>query len=141
MGTKEFGLRGFREHQEVAGVLVLQPLLLAALREAFQRIFPDGFEQRETRLALFRLTTAHLGHQALVHQRCDTLQDVYVAVRVAHRLRCLQRKPAHEHPQPAEQRLLRLVQQGVAPLNSRPQRLLTRRQVARSACQYLQPLV
>ena len=83
---------------------------------------------------------AELDH-ALVHERLDAVDDVdaEIVLRVGHGLGRLERAPADEDRDPAEQPLLRFVEQVVAPGDRAPQRLLAFGQIARAAGQDLQP--
>ena len=113
----------------------LDGLGLAALLQLLPRILVDGLQHHEARLTLRSLLPPE---EALLQQRLDPLQRVQIAFGVADLLYGLQGAASREDRQPAEERLLLLVQQVVAPVDGTAQGLLAGGQVARPSLQELQ---
>src|SRR5688572_6520800 len=103
---------------------------LAACLEATERVRANGLQHPKARLAR-RYCRAH---QALIHQRGQTAEDIYfqVAPSVAHVLGSVERAAAGEHRETLEERLLGGIEQVVAPGDRSAQCLLPRRSVART---------
>ena len=66
-GAGELGGGRLGQGLEIGGVPVMRPHPVAAAREAFKRILPDGLQQREPRL----VAAGFRADQAAVHQRAE----------------------------------------------------------------------
>ena len=100
--------------------------------EALDREGSDRLEHEESWIAVRVVLRAD---QALLRQRCQDVEDVHGLALLAGDADGLGRvegPAAHEHAESLEELALRLVEQVVAPGDGRPERLLARRQVARS---------
>ncbi len=111
-------------------------VVLRGLRQALRGVIADRLQHEEPRLAVIRLD---LPHEALVHERSHAVEGVEVAAG-GDRLRRLEREPAAEHREPAEEPLLGFVEQVVAPGDRAAERLLALREVARAAREQLERL-
>ncbi len=112
--------------------------MLAARVELLQRVLAHGLEHREAQLVRRRVD---LLDQALVDERRHPVEDRQAGVLagIAHRLGGLEGAGAGEHREAAEQALLGVAQQLVAPVDRLAQRLLPHRQVGAAAGEQGQP--
>ena len=132
VGGVQFRIPFLRQDQTVGRMGAARGRLLAAIDQAFEGIFANRFEHGETRLGF---GAVHALHQIFVHQRGQAFKeiDAQVAARVADGLGRLQRASADEDGKAAKQSLLGFIQQIVAPVDGLAERLLTFRQVERTA--------
>ena len=144
-GQCRAGLLGQR--QVVGGVPPPDLPGFGPLGQQLGAVFPDGLQHGQPRRGRRGVIASGRGchrrpEQAAAHERCHQVQDgrVFAAVRTDC-FRRFQRAAAHEHTQPPEQRLLRLVQQVIAPGDRVSHGLLPGRQVVRAAGQHRQPAV
>src|SRR5919197_5158399 len=101
-----FGL--LREGHEVLEVLPPDRVDLARARQALEGVLPDDLEHREPRLAV----GLPLPHQALVDERCKSLEDA--AVTAADGLGRLESAAPGEDAEPGEELLRIRLEQVVA---------------------------
>src|SRR5262245_56486878 len=105
----------------------------SAFKEALPRILPNRLEQP---VATACVALLH-GHEALVDERGQVIEHSAVldVAADADALRRVERPSSGKYRQPPEQELLRILQEVVAPVDERAQRLLARQRCARSSGQ------
>ena len=140
--TGELGPGRLGQGLEIGGVPVMRLHPVATAREAFQRIVPDGLQQRKPRLAAAGFRT----DQAAVHQRAQRFHHLsrpagLALIGDADGFGREQAERPGEHSQPGEQRLLAGRQQAEAPVQGVLQGALPFGQVAGPAGQHAEPLV
>ena len=111
-------------------------MVLPAGCQALLAVLPDRAEHDEARLR----RPFDLLQQALVHDGRHPVENVHaqISARVADGLRGFQRASPDEDGKPAEETLLRLVQEAVAPVHRGAQRLLPFGKVPRATGEQLQ---
>src|SRR5262249_3769021 len=134
-----FGIEGFGELGEPAGVTKAELVELPGGLELYRRVLADRLQHPEAGLAV---GVRPPEEKALLEQRIEPIQDGSGrAVVTADALGRLGPRAADEHGQPPEQPLLLLREQAVAPVDRVAQRPLALVDVARSTGQQRQPLV
>jgi hypothetical protein len=104
--SHEVRLGLLRQRSEVVGVRAPDLLRLFRLLELLERELPDRLQHGEPGFIAFDNP-----HQALIHQRRDSIQDIESAiVAVTHRFGSLQAPPSGEHPEAREDPLIVSVQ-------------------------------
>ena len=116
-----------------------QRLALAGRVEFFARIGPRRFEQPVATVAAFGFRQ----DERFVDERCEHVEDVeLVEIEAASDRDCaLEREPVDENAETPKQRAFPLVEQIVAPVDQRTQRLLARQHVAAPARQDAEALI
>ena len=124
--------------EEPARVALLAPARSPFL-EPLEPVLPHGLEQPIARHAVAGLH----GDERLVHERGDAVEDVLRLERLARadRLRRVEREAAEEHREPAQQHLLPLAEQPVAPFHRRAERAMPRQRGAAAAREQLECVV
>ena len=109
---------------EMFGVAASPGVRIAALPQALERVLPQGLERAVARGAVGRRFVVE---HRLVDQGRDPVDDVpdFDAVRADDRLRGRGVEGAREHPEAIEHDPLRLSEQGVRPVDGRPERLVS----------------
>lgn len=134
VATQEFRLRSSGEVREVGTVRRGDRCRVRALCQSLPGVLTDRLEHAEARLTVGGLVAAD---EALVNKREEAVHDIQAerGVRVADRLRRLERPATTEDRQPPEQGSVRRIQQVVGPIDRSSECLLTGRQVPGAAGQ------
>ena len=140
-GTGELGPGWLGQGLEISGVPVMRPYPVAAVREAFQGVVPDGLQHRKPRL----VALGFRADQAVVHQRAQRFHHRprpagLAFIRGTDGFCRWQAERPREYAQPGKQRLLAGRQQVEAPPQGVLQSALPLGQVADPAGKHAEPL-
>ena len=125
------------QYEVVSGVGAASRSLIIAFSQAFESILADGGEHEEAR---FFVDLFHLLHQTFIDHGSHAVEYVKakIALGVAHGFRPFQSAAAGKDGKPAEESLLRRIEQAVTPVHGAAKSLLPGRQVAGTAGQQVQ---
>ncbi len=134
----QFRFGPFRQRDKIIRMALAHQRDLAAVFQALPRILMNRFQHDKARFAqgCFLLL-----HQALIHQRRQTVEHIYRQIMPAYRFDRIQRTPTPEHRQPRKQRPFVVIQQVIAPRNRIVQRLLPQWGIPGAACKNVQAAV